>query len=121
MVNMNTTIQERNIALYIILTIITCGLFGIYWLIVLADDMNTVADDEFKTSGAMVFLLTLITCGIYGLYWAFKQGERIDKWNGVQGGSTGILYLILDLFGFGIIVYALMQNELNKKATVIEQ
>ena len=117
---MNTAIQERNIALYIILTIITCGLFGIYWLIVLADDMNAAAADGDETSGAVVFLLTLITCGIYGLYWSYKQGERIDKMNGTQG-STGILYLILDLFGFAIIVYALIQNELNKRATTIEQ
>ena len=107
--------QERDIALYIILTIITCGIFGIYWLIVLADDMNAIANDGDMMSGAMVFLLSFVTCGIYGIYWAYKQGERIDRINGVQG-STGVLYLVLYLLGFGIIVYALLQNELNKKA-----
>ncbi len=114
-------IVERNIALYIILTLITCGLFGIYWLIVLADDMNAIANDGDMMSGAMVFLLTLVTCGIYGFYWAYKQGARIDEMNGIKGGTTGILYLILNLFGLSIITYALIQSELNKRANVIEQ
>ena len=32
------------------------------------------------------------------------------------GGHLGILYLLLGIFGFGIISYALMQSELNKYA-----
>lgn len=30
--------RERNIAVAIILTIVTCGIYGIYWFIVLTDD-----------------------------------------------------------------------------------
>ena len=53
------------------------------------------------------------------LYWMYKQGERIDNAKtkrGMAGGSNGVLYLILAIFGFAIISYALMQNELNKLA-----
>ena len=31
-------IQQRNIAVCIILSIVTCGIYGIYWLICLNDD-----------------------------------------------------------------------------------
>ena len=57
-------VQQRNIAVCIILTIVTCGIYGIYWFICLTDDTNTVYGAQ-GTSGAMAFLFSLITCGIY--------------------------------------------------------
>lgn len=111
-------IKQRNIAVCIILSIVTCGIYGLYWLACLNNDTNT-ASGTFSTSGGMVVLLTIITCNIYGIYWAFKQGEKIDAAKasrGIPSSNSGILYLILSLFGFGIIAWALMQNELNKLA-----
>ena len=70
-------IQERNIALCIVLSIVTCGIYGIYWFICLSNDTNAAANVD-GTSGGVAFLLSVITCNIYGLYWAYKQGEKID-------------------------------------------
>ena len=67
-------IQQRNIAVCIILSIVTCGIYGIYWFIVLSNDTNTVSNAQNATSGGVAFLLSLVTCNIYGLYWAYKQG-----------------------------------------------
>lgn len=111
-------IQKRNIAVCIILSIVTCGIYGIYWFICLNNDTNT-ASNTFGTSGGMAFLLTLVTCNIYGIYWSYKQGEKIDaaKMNrGILSSNSGVLYLILTLFGFSIVAWALMQNELNQLA-----
>ena len=112
-------IERRNIAVCIVLTLVTCGIYGIYWIVCLTNDVNTVSGDVNGTSGGMVELLTIVTCGIYGIYWAYKQGEKLDftKNNrGIPSSNSGVLYLILQIFGFGIIAYALMQNELNKLA-----
>ena len=112
-------IERRNIAVCIVLTLVTCGFYGIYWIVCLTNDVNTVSGDVNGTSGGMVVLLTIVTCGIYGIYWAYKQGEKLDftKNNrGIPSSNSGVLYLILQIFGFGIIAYALMQNELNKLA-----
>lgn len=112
-------IERRNIAVCIVLTLVTCGIYGIYWSVCLTNDVNTVSGDVNGTSGGMVVLLTIVTCGIYGIYWAYKQGEKLDftKNNrGIPSSNSGVLYLILQIFGFGIIAYALMQNELNKLA-----
>lgn len=112
-------IERRNIAVCIVLTLVTCGIYGIYWIVCLTNDVNTVSCDVNGTSGGMVVLLTIVTCGIYGIYWAYKQGEKLDftKNNrGIPSSNSGVLYLILQIFGFGIIAYALMQNELNKLA-----
>ena len=105
-------IQQRNIAVCIILSIVTCGIYGIYWFIVLSNDTNTV-------SGGVAFVLSLITCNIYGLYWAYKQGEKIDKAKtdrGIPSSNSGVIYLILCFVGLGIVAEALMQNELNSLA-----
>lgn len=112
-------VKERNIALCIIFTFITCGIYGIFWFVNLTDDMNT-AIGENDTSGVLAFIFTIITCSIYGFYWAYKMGEKVDALkvkNGQQASSNGAIYLILFIVGGGIITYALLQNELNKVAT----
>ncbi len=112
-------IDNRNIAMCIILSIVTCGIYSIYWFICLTDETNTVSRHGEDTSGVIAFLLSVITCNIYALYWAYRQGEKIDEAKtdrGIPSSSSGIAYLLLCLFGFGIIAYALMQNELNKLA-----
>lgn len=112
-------IQQRSIPVCIILSIVTCGIYGIYWFICLANDTNTVSGEQNATSGGIAYLLGLVTCGIYFWYWAFKQGEKIDaakNSRGMASSNSGILYLILCLFGLSIVAWALMQNELNKMA-----
>lgn len=111
---MNYQIQPRNIALCIIFSITTFGIYGIYWMIKINDEVNTLAGETSATTGGMVFLFSLITCGIYGLYWQFKMGERCDKIRGVNG-SSNVLYLILGILGFMIISMCLMQDTVNKR------
>ena len=111
-------VQQRNIAVCIILSIVTCGIYGLYWFICLTDDTNNVSGQQ-GTSGGMALVLVLVTCGIYSWYWMYKQGDKLDDAKAARGmaaGNSGILYLILAIFGFGIVSYALMQNELNKLA-----
>ena len=111
-------VKERSIALCIILTLVTCGIYGIIWFITLTDDTNTALGKP-GTSGGMAFLLTLITCGINSWYWAYKQGDKLDEAKqakGIASGNSGIIYLLLCFFGLGIVAYALMQDSLNKLA-----
>ncbi|MDO5590150.1 MAG: DUF4234 domain-containing protein [Lachnospiraceae bacterium] len=106
-------ITPRNIVLCILFSFITCGIYGIYWMIKLNDEINELANEPNATSGGMVFLFTVITCGIYGLYWMYKMGERVDRINGVNGNSN-ILYMLVSLFGFSIVSYCLMQDTVNR-------
>ena len=111
---------ERNLAMAIILTIITCGIYALYWEYTLTEDSNKISNEPNPTSGGMVVLLGIVTCGIYTLYWMYKRGELIDNYNmqrGLPSGSNSIIYLLLGVFGFGIVTYGLMQYELNKIAT----
>lgn len=113
-------IQQRNIALCIILSIVTCGIYGWYWLYTMTEDTNRLSRDPGATSGGIVILLSIVTCSIYLWYWMYKRGEILDRAKverGLPSSNSGILYIILAFFGLGIVSYALIQNELNNLAT----
>ena len=104
-----TEIKKRNVAVAILLSIVTCGIYAIYWQVCLVNDVNT-------KSGIVVFLLSLVTCTIYWLYWVFKTGECIDSAktaNGTPTSSRGLVYLLLSIFGLGIVAMAILQSDLN--------
>ena len=73
-----------------------------------------------KEKNIVVYLLlSIFTCGIYAIYWNYKMGKMIymagSKRN-VSVSDNSIVYLILAIFGFGIVSYCLMQSDLNKFA-----
>jgi len=108
-------VRERSVAWAIVLYFVTCGISGLFWMASLANDVNAISG-EYKTSGGMVVLLSIVTCGIYTWVWLYRCGERLDAAGGKSRGNLGIVYLLLSLFGLGIVAYALMQDEINRFA-----
>ena len=96
--------MRRNIALCIVFSIITFGIYEIYWFIVATNEINRMTRHPNQTSGGIAFLLSLITFGIYGYYWAWKLGEKSDmlknRYLEYRSTDTRVLYLVLQLFGF---------------------
>ena len=64
-------ISRRSIPMCIILSIVTFGIYGLYWLYCLASDVNTLTGEE-DSSGFKVLILSIITLGLYELYWLYK-------------------------------------------------
>lgn len=106
-------IQPRSLATAIILSIVTCGIYGIYWFICLTNEMNCLCGRPNDTNGGTAFFLNLITCGIYFYYWAYKMGEKRDV-IARENGSSNILYLVLAFVGLSIVVNCLLQDTINK-------
>ena len=112
-------IKKRNIVLCIILSLITCSLYGMYWDCCLADDVNAISGHEDNTPGWKVIVFSLITCGIYYLYWMYKLGTKLDEAAGNPSGNKGILFLIVSILGLSIIPICIAQSEVNKHATEV--
>ena len=72
-------IEYRRFWKYLLLGIVTCGIYGIYYFYGYVKDLNKVCEGDGKESKnyIVVLLLSMITCGIYGLYWWYAQGERL--------------------------------------------
>lgn len=70
---------NRSLIAYILLSIITCGIYSYYFIYSIARDVNTMCrEDGEKTGGLLAFiLLSFVTCGFYGLYWEYKLGNRL--------------------------------------------
>lgn len=114
-------VQKRDIAICVILSIVTCGIYGLYWFYCLHNDTNTVSGNQDNTSAILAIVLTIITCGIYGWYWCYKRGKMIEdayKMRGMVGSDKAVVFLILAVFGLSIVVYALAQNDLNKLSEI---
>ena len=103
--------RERNIAISVILCFVTCGIYAIYWMVKLNDEVNT-ASKQSGPNGITVVLLTLVTCGIYGWYWYYKMGEKINIIKKTE--SNQLLFIILAICGLAIVNDCIMQDALNK-------
>lgn len=110
-------IKQRNIVVAILLTIITCGIYGIYWIIVMTRDAVSVKDPADNAILEIVLMLFLPFLGFFLTEKKFAEGcaER-----GIEHKDNSILYLILGLFGLGIVNFCMMQNDLNKLASPVE-
>ncbi len=108
--------KERNIAVSIILTLVTCGIYGLYWMVVITDDIKEQSGNNKIASGGVALLFTILTCGIYGIYWSYQMGKLLmeaKSRNGLTADDNSILFLVLDIFGLAIVNYALIQDGLN--------
>lgn len=109
--------KRREIVTCILLSIFTCGIYGIVWFVGLVNDVNEATKDKDAKSGGIVFLLTLLTCGIYAIIWYYKAGEKLDAARtaiGLPGKDSAVIYLILNLIGLEIVAAALVQSSLNE-------
>ncbi len=110
--------QERNIVLAIVLSLVTCGIYGLYWTYKEVEESNEASGETTPTPIAVI-LLSLVTCGIYGIYWYYIVGKRMataGQRHGVVIEEKSILYLILSLVGLSIVNDILIQVDLNKIA-----
>lgn len=114
-------ISKRDLVLNIILTIVTCGLWGIIWEVQIADDIKLLTGEESLVSGIVLVLLSLVTCGIYFIFWVYNAGNKLELVKagyGLPTESKGLVYVVLSIFGFSIVALALMQNDLNTVADI---
>ena len=54
-----TNVAPRSIPMAIILSFVTCGIYMLYWIYMLNDEINELAQDETAPGGGMVILLTV--------------------------------------------------------------
>jgi hypothetical protein len=102
-------VKKRGLVGVILLSMITGGIYGLYWYYKLAQDVNSICDGDGKKTGGLLklILLGLITFGIYDFVWLYKLGNRLQdnaKKYGLsfkESGGTVLLWLI---FGSFIIV-----------------
>lgn len=114
-----SNIKKRSIGLGILFTIITCGLYGIYWMVKMNDEALELAGEK-GSAGIMVILLTILTCGLYIYYWYYRMGTCVEKMKNMRSGSTGVLYIIIAAIGLGFVNTFMIQAAINEAVEYAE-
>lgn len=90
--------KKRNLIVCILLAIITCGIYGIYWFVVVTTASNKMVEKNKTANGGMAFLFGIITAGIYLFYWAYKMSAKRGEALGIKSNPIGCLLLTF-IFG----------------------
>ena len=108
---------SSSIAKDIILSLITCGIYYLFWQERQMKAMNYLLEED-KFSFIKWFFLSIITCGIYHIYYEYVFGQSVIEAQQKHGRPvSSYLHLLsvgLALFGLNIVADAIQQEELNK-------
>lgn len=108
-------VPTRHIMLYLLLTIVTCGIFEIVWFYLIAADINKLCVARGRrplTDPILVLVFSFITCGIYPIYYFWKAGTTLYELNDGRTPSVGVIAAILGLI-LQPAALAILQDQIN--------
>ena len=97
--------QHRDPIMVILLSIITFGIYSLFWYVTTKNEMNA--------KGAQIPTVWLIIIPFVNIWWYWKFSEGVEIVTN-KGMETVIAFLLIYLLG--VIGEAIIQNELNKVA-----
>ena len=114
--------EDRNLVKYILLNLVTCGIYSWYFIYCWARDVNIACDGDGRHTGGLLawILLGIVTCGFYPFYWYYSLGNRLQI-NGQrygmeirESGGTILLWMVVGLLTCGLAslygFYLLLKN-----------
>ena len=113
----SSSIERISIPIYLILTILTCGIFNLYWNYKQMEACNALLNRE-AFQFWIWLLLSIITCGLYHIYYQYKMGAAINEIQKQEEThvfeNLPLLGTLLTVFGFSIVTDCIHQHEINK-------
>ncbi|MBQ6066083.1 MAG: DUF4234 domain-containing protein [Clostridia bacterium] len=109
-------IEKRNIGTCVVLSIVTCGIYGIIWAVKMLKEAVQIKDET--DDGLVEILLGIFLCPV-GFFMAEKKFNEGCQAKGIPHEDRSVLYIILGFIGLGIVDYIMMQSDLNKIADMV--
>jgi hypothetical protein len=107
--------EKREPMMVVLFTILTCGIYGWFWLYTTVTEIKNALGREDINPG-MELVLSIVTCGIYMIYLFYKYPQLMMEMQDRAGrprNDISMTTLLLAVFGLGIVSIAIMQSELN--------
>ena len=114
-------LSTTSLVISILLSIVTLGIYGIYWMYLLVKNTRSIQKDTTSCTGEMLCLLFV---PFYSLYWWCTKGEKVKegfKEHNYASTSNGTIYLILAILGLSIVSMAIMQSDFNSLKSEAQQ
>ena len=110
---------ERDVVKYIILSIVTCGIWGLVWVYQVGTDIAMLRGDD-KPSVVVDLVLSFVSCGLWGFVCAYRWPEYLNEELARRGRTVDTnlpaMSLLMAFFGLHVVGLVLMQESLNKVA-----
>ena len=110
-------IQKRSIVSVILFTIITCGIYGLYWMYQVAKELQ-LATGKSQFSPAIILVLGLFVSPVGFVLLAMECNDRLNDIRAAKGmppADNMVLWVVLGIL-LPIVQVALIQNEINQVA-----
>lgn len=102
---------KRSVINVILFSILTCGIYSIYWFYVTAEELNSAERTQEPLMNYIVaLLLGIITCGIFEIYWTYKFFKKVDAYT---GKDNWLVNFLLSIFLTPVVGMALAQDNIN--------
>lgn len=108
--------EERGILAVILLTVFTCGIYGLVVVYRMGEELNAHRGRQ-EVNPAADLLLTFVTCGLWGVFVMYKYSrilQDITIEESLPVVDVTVPCLLLSIFGFHVVAVAILQNELNR-------
>ena len=112
-------VKEKSIGLCVVLSLVTCFIYSIYWLYTIAHDLNDLCESQNQEKGAepgLVVVLSIVTCGIYLLYYLWKAGKMVSsltRSNGHHPSDDSIVLMVLSILQLSLVSFCILQSHIN--------
>ena len=106
------TIKNRNPIVAAVLSMVTCGIYYIYWAYCAAREAVSVKDEN---DGGILEVILMILLPIAGFYLVGKKLHEGCEAKGIEHKDNTIILAVLALVIAPVAVY-MLQSDLNKLA-----
>ncbi len=106
--------KRRNLVTNIILSLVTCNIYGVVWSCLMAKNITMFKD---PTDSGILDILLMIFLPPAGMYLVEKKFTEGCAAKGIEHKDNTVIYLIMSLFmPTWYVAMAMMQSEINKLA-----
>lgn len=113
---MNT--KRRDPIKSIIFSLLTCGIYQIYWIFYLVKESLMFTNKRGNISFEIIVSILLPFIGLYLVERKFSEGCAQQ---GIEHTDRSVVYAVLSIFPFGVLLtLSFMQAELNKINEILE-
>ncbi len=129
---MVNAIKERSFLAYILISILTLGIYPIIYWTKISNEVNVLCEGDGKKTMKYVYawLLNIVTFGIFGIIWEYQLAKRLQE-NAARYdldfSEGGAMVAVLDTVGmlfFGLgrtIASFIMTKNFNKIAVAFNE
>lgn len=108
----NTSVFS-NVGLSVVLTVLTLGIYGLFWYIYIIKKVTRLNEPNASVMGEILLNLFI---PFYSIYWFYKANLSIVAYSksiNREIENKSIMYILFSIFGLQIVAIAIMQHDLN--------